>query len=117
MRILDPFPLAEAEKMGSKEYPDFAGALAKLRDQAIWQLLKTAEKLQAAGFKVTQAIVEEGDARDVILDCADRWRASLIVVGSHGRKGIQRWLMGSVSEAISRYAACSAEIVRLRSDH
>jgi nucleotide-binding universal stress UspA family protein len=117
IRVLDPFPLVEAEKMGSKEYPNFAAALTKLRNEAIWQLRKTAEKLQTLGFKVTQTVVEEGDARDIILDCADQWRAGLIVVGSHGRKGIQRLLMGSVSEAVSRYAACSVEIVRLRCDH
>lgn len=111
MSVLDPFTVADPKK-----YPDFVGAVAKLRDQAIRNLLKSAEKLQAVGFNVTQALFEQGDPRDVILDCADRWRAALIVVGSHGRKGIQRLLMGSVSEAVSRYASCSVEIVRLR-DH
>jgi nucleotide-binding universal stress UspA family protein len=111
MTVLDPYTVADPKK-----YPDFAGAVAKLRDQAIQKLLKTAEKFQTVGFKVTEALVEEGDPRDVILDYAEQWRAGLIVVGSHGRKGIKRLLMGSVSEAVSRYAACSVEIVRLRCD-
>jgi nucleotide-binding universal stress UspA family protein len=122
LSVLNPFPLAEAEKMAShgypeKEYPDFVRAREGLRDQAKGNLQKTAEKLQTVGFKVNQTIVEEGDARDIILEYAHRWRADLIVVGSHGRKGIKRFLMGSVSEAVSRYAACSVEIVRLRCDH
>lgn len=49
----------------------------------------------------------------VILDCATEWKANLIVVGSHGRKGVTRFVLGSVSEAIARYADCSVEIARL----
>jgi len=121
LSVLNEFPLAEAEKMASHGYPQdespgFLSARQKLRDQATAKLLKAAEKLQTAGFDVTQTIVEEGDARDIILDCARRWRADLVVVGSHGRKGIKRLLMGSVSEAVSRHAACSVEIVRLPND-
>jgi nucleotide-binding universal stress UspA family protein len=34
-------------------------------------------------------------------------------MGSHGRKGINRFLVGSVAEAVSRHASCSVEIVRI----
>ena len=34
LRVLDPFPVALAEQMGSKDYPDFVAARLKLRDQA-----------------------------------------------------------------------------------
>lgn len=116
LHVLEPFPTALAEKMGSKEVPDFPSARLKLRDQATDLLTKTTEKFRSAGFK-TSYFVEEGDAREVILEYAQRWPADLIVVGSHGRKGMNRFLMGSVSEAVTRYARCSVEIVRLRSDH
>jgi len=120
LSVLDPWPLAEAlaeaHQRASEEYPDFAGAVVKLRDQAIRKLLKTAEKFESVGFKVTQTLAEEGDPRDDILDCAGRWRADLIVVGSHGHKGTDRLLMGSVAEAVSRHARCSVEIVRLQSN-
>jgi nucleotide-binding universal stress UspA family protein len=48
----------------------------------------------------------------VILDCATKWKADLIVVGSHGKNGIQRLLLGSVSEYVATHAKCSVEIVR-----
>lgn len=112
MSVLDPYTVADPNK-----YPDFAGAIAELRDRAVQKLLKTSGKLQTVGFEATEALVEEGDPRDVILNYAERWGAGLIVVGSHGRRGVKRLLMGSVSEAVSRYAACSVEIVRLRCDH
>jgi len=53
-----------------------------------------------------------GDPRAVLLDQAKLWEANLIVVGSHGRRGFDRWLMGSVSEAIALHAHCSVEVIR-----
>ena len=76
-------------------------------------LVQRAEKLLSkAGFKV-QAAVEEGDPKSKILDHAAHWKADLIVLGSHGRKGAKHFLMGSVSEAVARHAHCSVEIVRM----
>jgi nucleotide-binding universal stress UspA family protein len=48
----------------------------------------------------------------VILDEAERWDADLIVLGSHGYNGWQRFLLGSVSHAVATHAHCSVEIVR-----
>jgi nucleotide-binding universal stress UspA family protein len=59
------------------------------------------------------ALVEKGDPRAVIVDHAARWNADLIVLGSHGFKGLDRLLIGSVSEAVLRHAPCSVEIVRI----
>ena len=53
-----------------------------------------------------------GDPRAVLLDEAKLWVANLIVVGSHGRQGFDRWLMGGVSEAIALHAHCSVEVIR-----
>ncbi len=72
------------------------------------------ERLQDAGFRA-QSSVCEGDPRAEIIDRAAEWRADLIVVGSHGRKGLTRFLLGSVSEYVARHAPCSVEIVRLPS--
>jgi nucleotide-binding universal stress UspA family protein len=74
---------------------------------------RIAKELRSAGFKV-DAAVEVGDIRESIIDSAAEWRADLIVVGSHGRGGIQRFLLGSVAEFVARHAKCSVEIVRTR---
>jgi nucleotide-binding universal stress UspA family protein len=73
---------------------------------------RVAEKLSAAGFKVETAVGEE-NARAGILDTASKWHADLIVLGSHGLKGLDRFLLGSVSEFAVRHARCSVEIVRV----
>ncbi|HWQ32994.1 MAG TPA: universal stress protein [Blastocatellia bacterium] len=63
-------------------------------------------------FDITTEIVE-GSPKQAILDEAERWGAELIVVGSHGRRGLQRFLLGSVSQAVALHAKCSVEIVRV----
>ena len=70
-----------------------------------------ARELERAGF-ATSTTVQEGEPRQVILHCAATWRANLIVVGSHGKTGLDRLLLGSVSEHVARHALCSVEIVR-----
>jgi nucleotide-binding universal stress UspA family protein len=55
-----------------------------------------------------------GEPRGVILETAKDWGADLIVVGSHGRRGLDRFLLGSVSEAIAIHAPCSVRVVRAR---
>jgi len=48
----------------------------------------------------------------VILNEAQSWHADLFVVGSHGRSGFDRVVMGSVSEAVALHATCSVEVIR-----
>ena len=58
--------------------------------------------------------VHEGYIKERILEISRDWPADLIVVGSHGRRGFTKFLLGSVSEAIASHANCSVEIVRLK---
>lgn len=53
-----------------------------------------------------------GDATDALLDMACDWKADLLVVGSHGRSLVQRWMLGSVSEGVLQRSPCSVLIVR-----
>ncbi len=53
-----------------------------------------------------------GEPRGVILDTARAWGADLIVLGSHGRRGLDHLLLGSVSESVAIHADCSVEVVR-----
>jgi len=56
-----------------------------------------------------------GPPRVVILDEAESWGADLIVVGSHGYRAWERFLLGSVSQSIVSHAECSVEVVRCAS--
>ncbi len=81
--------------------------------EAAKSLVARAERaLRSAGVNVATAIVQ-GDPKSIILDDAKAWGADLIVLASHGRKGLERFMLGSVSEAVLRHAHCSVEIIRL----
>lgn len=58
-----------------------------------------------------------GEPRNTILDHAKEWQADLIVLGSHGRRGLDRMLMGSVSETVAIHAQCSVEVIRPGDQH
>jgi nucleotide-binding universal stress UspA family protein len=90
---------------------DYTEILKKWREEARTLVEHTASRLQAAGFQAT-AVVAEGEARTAILDQAEKWRPDLILLGSHGRRGLDRFLLGSVSEGIARHARCSVQIAR-----
>jgi nucleotide-binding universal stress UspA family protein len=69
------------------------------------------EVLASAGLKATAAVLS-GNPKEVILEEAKKWNADVIVVGSHGRRGFKRFLLGSVSEAVAMSAHCSVVVVR-----
>ena len=57
--------------------------------------------------------VELGSPKSKIIDTAAEWHADLIVLGSHGRTGLDRFLLGSLPDSVLRHAHCSVELVRL----
>jgi len=71
------------------------------------------EILSKAFPKVSESISVLLDGpKSVIIDAADKRGADLIVVGSHGHRGIERFLLGSVSEGVALHAKCSVEVIR-----
>jgi nucleotide-binding universal stress UspA family protein len=80
------------------------------------QAIATAEAHLRGGktpLEVESRVVE-GYPKKVILDEAEAWKADLIVMGSHGYRGMTRLWLGSVSQAVANHADCSVEIVRTR---
>ena len=66
---------------------------------------------RAAGAEA-EFLVWEGDAGDGILAAAEAEGADLIVVGSRGRSGLGRYLLGSISDAVVHRADCPVLVVR-----
>lgn len=56
--------------------------------------------------------LRENDPRDALREVAGELSADLIVVGSHGRRGLQRWLLGSVAESVIGDSPCSVMVAR-----
>jgi nucleotide-binding universal stress UspA family protein len=73
-----------------------------------------ARKCNAA--RIGQVLLRTGDARDVINQAALEVGADLIVMGTHGRRGVSRALLGSVAETVVRSAPCPVLTVRRHKD-
>jgi nucleotide-binding universal stress UspA family protein len=64
-----------------------------------------------SGVEVT-FLIWEGDPGEAIVEAAESERADLVVVGSHGRSGVGRAIVGSVSDHVDRNAPCPVLVVR-----
>ena len=81
------------------------------REAAEESVRKAKEALAALGSKVVGRVAD-GDPRQVLVDTVLAEKADLLVVGSRGRTGIARLLLGSVASHVAAHAPCSVLIVR-----
>lgn len=74
---------------------------------------------QAAGVEADKMLFDDfgGRLAEVVADAAKQWNADLIVVGTHGRRGVGRVLLGSGAEQIIRLAPVPILVVRSSEGH
>jgi len=98
--ILHVRPPADADGDAARRRP---GRRTSLPPAACLQAC--ARRAQNAGVGI-ETLLRDGDASREILACATRLGSDLLVMGTHGRSGFERWVMGSVAEKVLRKAAC-----------
>jgi nucleotide-binding universal stress UspA family protein len=72
---------------------------------------KIAQQAEASGVK-TQVMVKEAETWKSIVDLAEEHKADTIIMGSHGRTGLKRLLMGSVTEKVIGHAPCPVLVIK-----
>ena len=87
-----------------------------VRRDAQAALDKAAAKSREAGVPATTELLEAGDRRipAVIVDEAERMHADLIIMGTHGRRGFEHLVLGSVAEGVMRRAKVPVLLLRSR---
>jgi nucleotide-binding universal stress UspA family protein len=80
----------------------------KLAEEAV---IHAKQMLAGSGLKVTAHVVS-GSPKWQLIDEAKAWGADLIVVGSHGRRGLTRLVLGSVSSTVALHAHCLVDVIR-----
>ncbi len=83
--------------------PELEKTLATWRDEA--------ERLAGRGVRSTLLV---GDPAGEVVRLARERAIDLVVVGTHGRRGLKRWVLGSVAERIVREAPCAVVVARRR---
>ena len=99
-------------------HASYISALAPFEEQMVAQrdqhVKKTVERLSRSlpACSVTGKVLQ-GTVREVIVDEAVNSRADIIMMGSQGRKGLNRLILGSVAESVMAQAPCVVEIVKM----
>lgn len=102
-------------------YAEWHASYVPYLDQAQQELIKEIQELvnerveflrREFPHNPVDGKVVEGNIRDSIVRQAKEWNADFVVMGSHGRRGFQKFLLGSVAEAVVSRAPCSVEIIR-----
>ena len=96
--FIPPQAVLEPKSPDDKETNE--AELAKLRDEHL------------SGIEVDLAVVEDHAPARAICEYAEKHDIDLIIVGSHGRGGMERWLIGSVAERVVRHARANVYVVR-----
>jgi nucleotide-binding universal stress UspA family protein len=104
-------PTTEAWALPESYYKELEKVAREQAEGAVKSAVERFRSGKPAKLEITTEIIS-GSPREVILDEAKSWDADLIVLGSHGYSGWQRFLLGSVSHAVANHAHCSVEVVR-----
>ncbi|WER48929.1 universal stress protein [Cupriavidus sp. WKF15] len=88
------------------KYSDPTDLLEKVMTYGQATLTRTVDRFRAAGIPGVTHLIERTNTLGLVADTiaaeADKWKADLIVLGTHGRRGFRRTVMGSVSEGVIR---------------
>lgn len=90
----------------SSEAPEAVKELMQNAKQFVEEVRK-----RAGGINIS-TLVKEGETYEVIINLARELMSGIIVMGSHGRTGIKRFLMGNITEKVIGYAGCPVLIVK-----
>lgn len=102
---------AELGRVGAAFHYTPASAARMLREDARAILEAAAARAQRAGLQIETKFVDAPVVRGLV-EYARRARAETIVVGSHGRSGLPRLILGSVAEGLMRHATVPVLVVR-----
>jgi nucleotide-binding universal stress UspA family protein len=99
--------------MGNGTYLyNFDRVKQQIRDEVEEYLKAKTEQLQAEGLRRVSSIALDGDAAGEIVDVARKTPHNLIAISTHGRSGMRRWVLGSVTEKVVHHSGDPVLIVR-----
>ena len=106
-------PMLGVPELGVALTSTVIDSLVRDNQLALEQLAERKRPLATFG----EVLLRTGDARDLINQTAKELGADLIVMGTHGRRGVSRALLGSITETVVRTAPCPVLTVRPHTAH
>ena len=111
LQVVEPFLYTAPPQMAPGYQPEMSARMKDRKELAKRSVDSAVDVLRKAGFQVTSQVVES-EIKEGILNAASEWGADLIVVTSHARKGVAKFLHRSVAEGIVHRALCSVLAVK-----
>lgn len=112
LHVVDPTEGVYAGVDGGYYDPGMYDRAVEAGEELCEQAIERAEESSAASSTVFETAIETGRPARTILDFADERDVDHIVIGSHGRSGVTRVLLGSVAESVTRRASVPVTVVR-----
>jgi len=99
------YELAASAYYGSEAYlPNYEEMTQQVRAEAEAYLREKAEVLKGAGLAKVSVVVVEGSGAEQIIRYAREHHDALVAMSTHGRSGVGRWVLGSVTEKVVRHS-------------
>jgi len=113
--IDQPAPMATVD--GLEGFAPLGEAIgARLRESAYQQICAALARIAAKRPEVVASYeLRDGEPKGALLEAIREWKPDLVLVGSHGKSPLERFLLGSVSHALVSHAPCNVEIVKVSS--
>jgi nucleotide-binding universal stress UspA family protein len=113
LRIVHALDLVIGEVETPHELSEYEASLRAAGGKILERAARRANKAGVDAETRLLEVLQFGDrVADEIVREAGKWRASLIVIGTHGRRGFKRALMGSVAEGVVRIACTPVLLIR-----
>ncbi len=107
------YELPAAAYYGRETYlPDYEGMKNQFRTRAGEYLEAKAKALAAEGLDTVASVLVEGEGADEIIAYTRKTPDALLAMCSHGRSGVRRWMLGSVTEKVVRHSSNPVLVVR-----
>lgn len=101
----------DRRELSEEQLKTFESARQSAEEEANDLLASEAERFREAGWAGSTELLSGHAAHEIVNAAAD-YGADMVVVGSHGLKGVRRFLLGSVSDQVLKYSPCSVLIVK-----
>ena len=115
VRVINVIELPVVSLAEFPAWPDYLDEIDRVFTERAKTSVEAALAILRAGkcekLRLTSELFH-GSAKQVIVDEAKAWGADLIVLGSRGLGAVDRFFLGSVSQAVVQHAPCSVEVVR-----
>jgi nucleotide-binding universal stress UspA family protein len=114
--LLRGYELPAAAYYGEDYLPDYESLKARIGQETKSYLEGKVAAFKAEGLERVFATVAEGPAADEIIKCARRRADALVAMCTHGRSGIRRWVLGSVTEKVVRHSGGPVMVISAKAE-